>query len=134
VLRLTAVAVAIAAAIVLPTSPASGASECATAVLRDWSKDGQVAPKYSPPCYEEAIDALPADLRDYTDAEDVITRALSSSVRSRGATEKPLQSSAAEGDRHAPLIVVALGLLALAVLAAGAASHVARLRRKSARG
>ena len=39
---------------------------------------------YALPCYEEAIDALPTDIRDYTNAEDVITRALSSAVRPSG--------------------------------------------------
>ena len=52
--------------------------------------------KYALPCYEEAIDALPTDIRDYTNAEDVITRALSSAVRSDGSTgaaAEPVETS-----------------------------------------
>ena len=38
-------------------------------------------PPLSANCYEEAIDAIPDDLRDYADAEDVITRALQAALR-----------------------------------------------------
>jgi hypothetical protein len=83
VVRLGLAAVVLAVATLLLSSVAHGASACASAVLRDWSEDGRVAPKYSLPCYEDAIEALPADIRDYTNAEDEITRALSSAVRTQ---------------------------------------------------
>jgi hypothetical protein len=129
VLLRLAVAAAIALFASMPSTPAFGASACASAVLRDWSDDGQVAPRYSPPCYEEAIDALPADLRDYTDAEDVITRALSSAVRT-GTPQSASRDSAAA--LPTPLVAIVAG--SLAILVAGALGHVARLRRKHARG
>lgn len=122
-----AVVFAIAFVFFLPTPTASAASACATAVLKDWSEDGHVAPRYSPPCYEEAIDALPADLRDYTDAEDVITRALSSSVRTASAQSSPGRGS----DAAVPLPVIAIVAGSLALLAAGALGHLSR--RRSAR-
>jgi hypothetical protein len=103
---------------------ASAASACADAVLKDWSEDGHVASRYSPPCYEEAIDALPPDLRDYTDAEDVITRALSSAVR----TDKAQTVTERSSDAAVPVPVIAIVAGSLAVLAAGALGHLSRRR------
>ena len=123
--RIGAVAFAILFSTLLSSVPALGASACATAVLRDWSEDGRVAPKYSLPCYEEAIDALPTDLRDYTNAEDAITRALSSAVRTTNAAAPADDRDA----RSAPLAVLALVALALGLLSAGSMGYVARRRR-----
>ena len=122
-LRLVVVA-AIALFAFLPSAPASAASACANAVLKDWSEDGQVAPRYSPPCYEEAIDALPADLRDYTDAEDVITRALSSAVRT--GTAQPAAPRASDAAVPVPVMAILAG--SLAVLAAGGLGYLSRRR------
>jgi hypothetical protein len=119
-----AFAFAIALFAFLPGAPASAASACADAVLKDWSEDGQVAPRYSLPCYEEAIDALPPDLRDYTDAEDVITRALSSAVR----TDKAQTLTERSSDTVVPVPVIAIVAGSLAVLAAGALGHLSRRR------
>jgi hypothetical protein len=113
----------------LPT-PAQGASACATAILRDWSQDGHVGPKYSPPCYEEAIDALPSDLRDYTNAEDVISRALTSAVRSN---VKPIGTSRSSDDAL-PMPLLALAVASLVVLAAGAMGYLSRRRLAQADG
>jgi hypothetical protein len=115
-------------------SPAPAASSCATRVLRDWSDDGHVASRYSLPCYEEAIEALPTDLRDYTNAEDVITRALTSAVRAVG-TESPTAAPGAStpavgaADRTPPDALVAAGSIAVLLLGAGAAGHALRRRR-----
>ena len=109
----------------LPSTPALGASACASAVLRDWSDDGRVAPKYSLPCYEEAIDALPSDIRDYTNAEDVISRALTSAVRTSG----PAQPVGDQGVGSAPLPLVGLVAVALTTLCAGSVGYVVRRRR-----
>ena len=124
-LRAAVVAVAIVLTTSLTSTSALGASACATAVLRDWSEDGSVAPKYSLPCYEEAIDALPTDIRDYTNAEDAISRALSSAVR----TSTPAQPVADQSARSVPLPLVGLSGLALAVLGAGSLGYVVRRRR-----
>ena len=56
--------------------PASAATPCGKKVLADWFDNGRIDRLYPLNCYEEAIDAIPDDLRDYADAEDVITRAL----------------------------------------------------------
>ena len=60
---------------------ASGGTPCGKKVLADWFDNGRIDRIYPLNCYEEAIDAIPDDLRDYADAEDVITRALQFALR-----------------------------------------------------
>jgi hypothetical protein len=60
---------------------ASAATPCGKKVLADWFDNGRIDRLYPLNCYEEAIDAIPDDLRDYADAEDVITRALQAALR-----------------------------------------------------
>ena len=75
-------ALALSAAAALSTaSPASAATPCGKKVLADWFDNGRIDRLYPLNCYEEAIDAIPDDLRDYADAEDVITRALQAALR-----------------------------------------------------
>ncbi len=62
------------------TSPAGAATPCGKKVLADWFDNGRIDRLYPLNCYEEAIDAIPDDLRDYADAEDVITRALQAAL------------------------------------------------------
>jgi hypothetical protein len=61
--------------------PANAATKCGKKVLADWFDNGRIDRLYPLNCYEEAIDAIPDDLRDYADAEDVITRALQAALR-----------------------------------------------------
>ncbi len=113
---------------------------CSDRVLADWFDDGRVDRVYPLACYEEAIAAMPTDIRDYTDARDVIGRALTSALRGRSgamSAEEQVPLPQAEGAIDAtgtstlplPLPLVALFGLALTVLAAGALSHLARTRR-----
>jgi hypothetical protein len=67
------------AAVAMP-SPANASTACGKKVLLDWYDTGRIDRLYKLNCYEEAIDAIPADLRDYADAEDVITRALQAAL------------------------------------------------------
>jgi hypothetical protein len=111
---------------------ARAAPTCESQVLRDWSRDGRIDRVYQLPCYEGAIDLLPTDLRDYTDAEDVIERALASAIR-QGArdTAKPNTTSAARtdrGDASPSLLLATLGGMALALLAAGGLGYLSRRR------
>lgn len=62
-------------------APAAAGSKCGEKVLADWFDNGRIDKIYPLNCYEDAIDAIPADLRDYADAEEVITRALQSALR-----------------------------------------------------
>jgi hypothetical protein len=62
-------------------SPAGAATACGKKVLADWYDNGRIDRLYPLNCYEEAIDAIPADLRPYANAEEVITRALQFALR-----------------------------------------------------
>jgi hypothetical protein len=54
---------------------------CGKQVLNDWYDNGRVDRLYPLHCYEEAIDLIPPDIRDYADAEEVISRALQGALR-----------------------------------------------------
>lgn len=58
----------------------AAASPCGDKVLADWFDNGRIDRLYPLHCYEEAIDSIPADIRDYADAEEVISRALQAAV------------------------------------------------------
>ena len=62
-------------------APAGAATPCGKKVLADWFDNGRIDRLYPLNCYEEAIDAIPDDLRDYADAEEIITRALQAALR-----------------------------------------------------
>jgi hypothetical protein len=85
------------------SSSASAATPCGKKVLGDWFDNGRIDKIYPLNCYEEAIDAIPADLRDYADAEDVITRALQLALHGKvGASGRdPSNGSGANGDAGA---------------------------------
>jgi hypothetical protein len=65
------------------SKPATAAAKtaCGDKVLADWFDNGRIDRLYPLHCYEDAIDAIPDDLRDYADAEEVISRALQSALR-----------------------------------------------------
>ncbi|HET6624216.1 MAG TPA: hypothetical protein VFG70_06760 [Gaiellaceae bacterium] len=65
------------------SAPADAAAKtvCGDKVLADWFDNGRIDRLYPLHCYEDAIDAIPDDLRDYADAEQVINRALQSALR-----------------------------------------------------
>ncbi len=78
---LATLAVMLSAVAALTTAgPADAATPCGKKVLADWFDNGRIDRLYPLNCYEEAIDAIPDDLRDYADAEDVITRALQAAL------------------------------------------------------
>ncbi len=54
---------------------------CGQQVVNDWYDNGRIDRLYPLHCYEEAIDLIPADIRDYADAEEVISRALQGALR-----------------------------------------------------
>ena len=68
------------AAASLVGAPTAGAAGCGTAVLKDWA-DGKVDRAYPVKCYQDALDAMPEDMRSYTSAPDDIKRALLARLR-----------------------------------------------------
>jgi hypothetical protein len=120
--------------LVFSAAPAAAASACSDEVLADWSRDGRIDRLYELSCYEEAIQALPADIRDYTDASEVIERAQARAVRARqvageftgtGVTDAEATSAGSSSFPTAPLVGA---VVALAVLLAGAVAYLARRR------
>ena len=142
------------------TGPASAATTpCGKKVLNDWWDNGRVDRLYPLHCYEEAIDGIPQDIRDYSDAEQVISRALQAAVGGKlakggddpspddGPTRDPsapVPGGSDPGDSEAapeveggtssvPIPLIVLGGMSLALLAAGGLGYLSR-RRQAADG
>jgi hypothetical protein len=75
--------------------PAAGAASCGKRVIDDWYDNGRVDGSYPLRCYDDAIDALPRDVRDYSSAKDDIARALQ--ARMNGRPSPPAQSDPSPG-------------------------------------
>jgi hypothetical protein len=63
-------------AVLAVASPAGAAQSCGRAVIDDWYDDGRVDGTYALHCYDDAIEILPRDVRDYSSAKEDIQRAL----------------------------------------------------------
>jgi hypothetical protein len=129
---------------------AGAASPCATKVLSDWYDNGRIDGLYPLRCYDEAIDAVPSEIRDYTDAQEVIARALQDAARAQGVTVRrisrsktplglppgttvpPVVDTSAPSAVPIPLLV--LGGMSVVLLSAGAFGYVARRRRDAEMG
>ena len=64
--------------------PATAAKSCGRLVLDDWY-DGRIDGTYKLHCYDDAIEIIPRDVRDYSSAEDDIKRALQAALRGQKA-------------------------------------------------
>lgn len=88
------------------SAPADAAAKtvCGDKVLADWFDNGRIDRLYPLHCYEDAIDAIPDDLRDYADAEQVINRALQSALRGRLAPggQDPTPGDSSDGGTTTP--------------------------------
>lgn len=78
-----------AAAMTATAAPALAAESCGKQVVNDWYGDGRVDKIYPLHCYEDAINALPGDLRDYSSAKEDITRALQFALRNQQDPGRP---------------------------------------------
>jgi hypothetical protein len=130
-------------AVLVASSSASAAPPCAGAILSDWLDDSRIDRVYPLPCYEAAIDAIPQDIQDYTDAADVIARAFQSVSGQRldrtpqgpvapgsvpPAVTPPVDTSSSTA---VPIPLLVLGGMSLALVAAGGFGYVSRRRRES---
>jgi hypothetical protein len=129
-------------AALLPTGAAAAASGCGNAVLRDWA-DGKLNRVYPVRCYQDALDRMPEDMRSYTSAPDDIQRALFAQLRrtngerdrQTGARREALSVVGVDEVARStgiPRPLVALGLIGIALLAAGSGGLVARLLKARA--
>jgi hypothetical protein len=146
------------------SGPAAAATPCGKKVLNDWWDNGRVDRLYPLHCYEEAIDGIPKDIRDYSDAEQVISRALQAAVGGNLATggndpspdDDPgirdpgapvpggsgppgdggsvASPEVGEGTSSVPIPLIVLGGMSLALLAAGGLGYLSRRRQARAEG
>ena len=82
-LRLAPVAAVLVLLVV--AAPAGAAPSCGRQVIDDWFDNSRVDRTYPRHCYDDAIELLQPDVRDYSNAEEEITRAL----QRRGRTVTP---------------------------------------------
>lgn len=113
--------------ILAPPTSAVGAAACADQVLLDWYDNGRVDRVYRLTCYEDAIAALPPDVRDYTDAADVLERALQSAARQEPASARAATPGQPTSS-HGRLLLLTGGSIALAL---GGAAYLEWRRRST---
>lgn len=95
------VTLAVSAFVALSLSgTAAAATPCGKKVLADWYDNGRIDRLYPLHCYEEAIDAIPPDIRDYVDARDVIERALQAAVNGKLTYGGPDPTPGGPGDKN----------------------------------
>jgi hypothetical protein len=83
--RLLFVAVLAALALSVSATPASAKGPaCWTRVISDWYDNGRMDHDYPIACYQQALQHLPQDIREYADAQDVIGRALTAAIARQG--------------------------------------------------
>jgi hypothetical protein len=142
---LVTVLLAIVVALTLP-APAM-ASKCGDQVLADWFDNGRIDRLYKLHCYEDAIDAIPSDLRDYANAEEIISRALQAAVDGKlapgGPDPSPNDPAAGNDDPDSPdgevapdvdttgissvpIPLIVLGLMSAGLLTAGGLGYLRR--------
>lgn len=136
--------------------PAAAITPCGKKVLDDWWNNGRIDRLYPLHCYEEAIDAIPKDIRDYSDAQEVISRALQAAVGGKlapggidptpgdsenrdpgtpvpgdpgGGGSEATPEVDASGPSSIPIPLLVLGGISLALLAAGALGYFSRRRQ-----
>jgi hypothetical protein len=76
--------------VLLAVAAPAGAATCGRQVIDDWYDDGRVDRTYALHCYDDAIDALPPDVRQYSSAQEDIERALQ--ARMRGQASPPAKT------------------------------------------
>ena len=125
------------------SSTAGAAPPCSKAILDDWLDNSRIDRIYDLPCYEAAIDAIPSDLLDYTDAADVIARAfqnvsgkrLERRLEGPSTIEQPPPGVVPAVDSSAstafPVPLLVLGGMSVVLLGAGGLGYVSRRRREN---
>ena len=153
-LRLLLLALALTGVVALSMpAPAMAAKPCWKQILDDWYDNEVIDSSYSASCYDEALDNMSQDLRDYSDLPGAITRARQRDLRGQpddpGADRRVLAGPAVIEERSngrssngpiddllnaagpssadsAPIPLLILAGLALLLIAAGAAGLLSR--------
>ena len=153
---LVVLVLAMAAALSLPGTASAKGTKCGKEIVADWFDNGRIDRIYPLHCYEEAIDAIPTDIRDYANAADVIHRALQNALNGRLYKCKGCPDPSPDGSRNSeggngstgtqaagpnvdtsgpssvPIPLLVLGGISLALLAAGGLGYISRRRQAEA--
>jgi hypothetical protein len=136
---------AVVAALAIGSS--ANASSCGDNVVADWYDNGRIDHVYDLRCYDDAIGSIPKDIRDYVDAEEVISRALQDAARAQGISstrsqernsrapeQTTVQTKGPNVDTSSPsafpIPLVVLGAMSLVLLAAGGVGYLSRRRHR----
>jgi hypothetical protein len=87
---------AVLAVVLTSVSSAGAARSCAQKVIDDWYGDGRLGREYPIKCYREALKILPVDAEVYSNAPEVIRRALQNALRAQRQATAPPPSPPAE--------------------------------------
>jgi hypothetical protein len=90
-------------ALLTVAAPASAAPSCARQVIDDWYDNGRVDRTYPLHCYDDAIEALPRDVRDYSSAREDIQRALQARMRNEPSPPATTDPSPGDGQTSGPV-------------------------------
>lgn len=142
--------VVLLAAVAVPSTASASGTPCRNKVFNDWYRDGKIASTYPVGCYRDALKHIPTDARIYSSlSEDVRAAMRAAIMRSHGkkvpnevghglkaigagsvmGTTASVTSAAPHDPKSggivatasgAPLPILVLGALALALVAAGA--------------
>jgi hypothetical protein len=126
-------------------SPAGAATPCGKKIVDDWFDNGRIDRLYPLACYQQGIDAIPRDILDYADAQDVITRALQAAVhdkldpRTKPARTDPKSPVSTDpvaapdigtsDSSSVPIPLLVLSGMSIVLVAAGGMGYVSRRRR-----
>jgi hypothetical protein len=95
-MRAVFVAAAFVSVLIAAVPTASAAPSCGRQVIDDWYDDGRIDGTYAYHCYDDAIEILPRDVRDYSSAKEDIQRALQRKLR--GVKEPPATTDPSPAD------------------------------------
>jgi hypothetical protein len=136
-------------AVALPGPATAATSPCRNKIFNDWYPDGKIASTYPVACYRDALQNMPPDAKIYSSLGDDVRAAMRAAMRRAQGLSAPLQvghGPKAPGARNlksslvsvhntahdpastgvvatatgAPLPILVLGGIALALVAAGA--------------
>ncbi len=93
---------ALALTALLTVGPAAAAESCGKKVVDDWYADGRVDGTYPPHCYDDAIEILPRDIKEYSSAPDDIERALQNRLNDKPAPPATTDPSPGGGETPTP--------------------------------
>ncbi len=143
--RLRLVALALLALLAVAAPAQAG---CGDQIRDEFLASGAITSTYPAECYQDALDNLPADVREYTDAEDVIRAAMArdagtvasaatgvaaatgAAAATTAAAAAALPASDAD-DGGIPAAVLVLAAVSLVLVILGIAGVVMRRARRS---